>query len=64
MNLVIVCVDVFIPVPLMVVFHVTGDLIVLGAAIVIVIAAGALPLARHLWSIPGNAPVHLPHVGS
>ena len=64
MGLVIACVGVFIPVLLMVVFHATGDLIVLGTTTVVVIVAGVLPLARHLWSTPDNAPAHLPHVGS
>ena len=63
-GLVIACVGVFIPVLLMVVFHATGDLIVLGTTTVVVIVAGVLPLARHLWSTPDNAPAHLPHVGS
>ena len=31
---------------------------------VLLIVAGVLPLARHLWSTPDNAPAHLPHVGS
>ena len=64
MGLVIACVGVFIPVLLMVAFHAAGDLIVLGTTTVVVIVAGVLPLARHLWSTPDNAPAHLPHVGS
>ncbi len=63
-GLVIACVGVFIPVLLMVAFHAAGDLIVLGTTTVVVIVAGVLPLARHLWSTPDNAPAHLPHVGS
>ena len=63
-GLVIACVGVFIPVLLMVAFHATGDLIVLGTTTVVVIVAGVLPLARHLWNTPDNAPAHLPHVGS
>ena len=63
-GLVIACVGVFIPVLLMVAFHAAGDLIVLGTTTVVVIVAGVLPLARHLWNTPDNAPAHLPHVGS
>ena len=63
-GLVIACVGVFIPMLLMVAFHAAGDLIVLGTTTVVVIVAGVLPLARHLWRAPDNAPAHLPHVGS
>ena len=63
-GLVIACVGVFIPLLLMVAFHATGELIVLGTTTVIVIVTGVLPLARHLRSTPDNAPAHLPHVGS
>lgn len=49
---------------LMVAFHDTGDLIVLGTTTIVVIVVGVLPLARHLWNTPDNAPAHLPHVGS
>ena len=63
-GLVIACVGVFIPLLLMVALHATGDLIVLGTTSVIVIVTGVLPLARHLWNTPDNAPAHLPHVGS
>ena len=63
-GLVITCVGVFIPMLLMMAFHATGDLIVLGTTTVVVIVAGVLPLARHLWNTPDNAPAHLPHVGS
>ena len=63
-GLVIACVGVFIPMLLMVAFHAAGDLIVLGTTAVVVIVTGVLPLARHLWSTPDNAPAHLPHVGS
>jgi len=34
-------------------------LVLLTAAIVIV--AATIPLARHLWSSPANAPHHVPH---
>ena len=62
--LVIACVGVFIPLLLSTVLHGAGDLIVLGTTAVIVVVTGVLPLARHLWSIPDNAPAHLPHIGS
>ncbi len=40
--------------------HSVADvLVLLGAALVVVIAG--LPLARHLWNPPSNAPDHLPH---
>ena len=63
-GLVIACVGVFIPILLMMAFHAAGDLIVLGTTAVVVIVTGVLPLARHLWNTPDNAPAHLPHVGS
>jgi hypothetical protein len=40
--------------------HSPADLVVLISVVAIVIAAG-LPLARHLWKSPSNAPEHLPH---
>ena len=40
--------------------HGTGDVIVLLTTAVVV-AAATVPLARHLWSSPANAPDHLPH---
>ena len=40
--------------------HGTGDVIVLLTPAVVV-AAATVPLARHLWSSPANAPDHLPH---
>ena len=63
-GLVIACVGVFVPLLLMAAFHAIGDLIVLGTTAVVIIVTGVLPLARHLWNTPDNAPAHLPHVGS
>jgi hypothetical protein len=40
--------------------HGAADALVLGAAMLIVVAGG-LPLVRHLWNTPSNAPDHLPH---
>ena len=40
--------------------HSAADVLVLVATAVIVVAAD-LPLARHLWTTPANAPDHLPH---
>lgn len=40
--------------------HSPADLLVLVGVAAIVIVSG-LPLARHLWNSPSNAPEHLPH---
>lgn len=40
--------------------HAFGDILVLVGAMAIVVVLG-LPLARHLWNSPSNAPGHLPH---
>lgn len=40
--------------------HGGGDVVVLGATALVIVAA-SLPLVRHLWSSPANAPEHLPH---
>ncbi len=40
--------------------HSLTDVLVLGGTAVVLIAAG-LPLLRHLWNTPSNAPAHLPH---
>lgn len=40
--------------------HSPADLVVLLSVVAIVIAMG-VPLARHLWNSPSNAPEHLPH---
>ena len=40
--------------------HGGGDVVVLTVTALVIIAA-SLPLLRHLWSSPANAPEHLPH---
>jgi len=40
--------------------HSPAEILVLIGTAVIVVAAG-IPLLRHLWATPSNAPAHLPH---
>ena len=40
--------------------HSAADVLVLVGATIVVMALG-LPLARHLWNTPSNAPDYLPH---
>jgi hypothetical protein len=40
--------------------HSPTEVVVLIGTAVIVVAAG-IPLLRHLWATPSNAPGHLPH---
>ncbi len=40
--------------------HSVADMLVLLGTSVVVIIAG-VPLARHFWNTPSNAPAHLPH---
>lgn len=40
--------------------HSPTEVLVLGGCAVLVVTAG-IPLARHLWATPSNAPAHLPH---
>lgn len=40
--------------------HTVADVLVLATTAVLVVTA-SIPLARHLWRSPANAPVHLPH---
>jgi hypothetical protein len=40
--------------------HTVTDLLVLAGTVVVVVIVG-LPLARHLWNTPSNAPEYLPH---
>jgi hypothetical protein len=40
--------------------HGAGDVVALTVTALIVVGA-SVPLARHLWSSPANAPDHLPH---
>ncbi|MGB5794486.1 MAG: hypothetical protein WBH51_01690 [Mycolicibacter algericus] len=46
---------VVMPLATLIANHRSGDLLVLGATILIVLAGGA-PLVRHLWNTPSNAP--------
>lgn len=62
--LAVACVGVFVPLLMSLVFHDAADLIVLGTTLAVVVVGGVVPLARHLWNTPDNAPAHLPHVGS
>jgi hypothetical protein len=47
-------------VAMLVASHSVADVLVLVATMVVVVIAG-LPLARHLWNTPTNAPEYLPH---
>lgn len=51
---------VVLPVATSIVSHSAGDLLVLAGTALVVVLLG-LPLARHLWNTPSNAPAHLPH---
>jgi hypothetical protein len=51
---------VVMPLAMLIGQHASTDVLVLVGAVVIVVMAG-LPLARHLWNSPSNAPGHLPH---
>ncbi|WP_343708586.1 hypothetical protein [Mycobacterium sp.] len=51
---------VVLPVATLAASHSVADVLVLVATMVIVVTAG-LPLARHLWNTPTNAPEYLPH---
>ena len=51
---------VIMPLAMLVGQHTGTDVLVLGGTAVIVVTA-CLPLARHLWNSPSNAPEHLPH---
>lgn len=51
---------VIMPLAMLVGRHGAIDVLVLGGAALIVVAA-CLPLARHLWNSPSHAPEHLPH---
>ncbi len=39
--------------------HTSADVLLLLVTVLLVVIAG-LPLARHLWNTPSNAPEHLP----
>ncbi|AGC61056.1 hypothetical protein MULP_01034 [Mycobacterium liflandii 128FXT] len=51
---------VVMPVVMLISAHSCADLLVLVGAVAIVLVVG-LPLARHLWNTPSNAPEHIPH---
>ena len=51
---------VVLPLAMLVANHSAGDALVLVATVVVVALLG-LPLARHLWNTPSNAPEYLPH---
>lgn len=51
---------VVMPLAMLIGRHAAGDVVVLIGAALLVGVAG-LPLARHLWNTPSNAPAHLPH---
>lgn len=51
---------VVMPVATLIANHSLSDALVLGGAVLIVVVGG-LPLVRHLWNTPSNAPDHLPH---
>ncbi|OBI46533.1 hypothetical protein A5707_21020 [Mycobacterium kyorinense] len=51
---------VIMPLAMLIGRHSAVDLLILGGAAALVVTAG-LPLARHLWNSPSNAPEYLPH---
>ncbi|GLE54207.1 hypothetical protein [Mycobacterium montefiorense] len=51
---------VILPLATSVANHSVSDLLVLTGTILVVVVLG-LPLVRHLWNTPSNAPEHLPH---
>lgn len=51
---------VVLPLATLTVNHGVADVLVLGATVLTVVAGG-LPLVRHLWNTPENAPDQLPH---
>lgn len=51
---------VIMPLAMLIGRHSAIDLLILGGAAALVVIAG-LPLARHLWNSPSNAPEYLPH---
>jgi hypothetical protein len=52
--------EVVMPLALLIGQHTVGDVLVLGGTALVVVTVG-LPLARHLWNTPSNAPEYLPH---
>ena len=51
---------VIMPLAMLIGQHALTDVFFLGGAALLVSLAG-LPLARHLWNTPSNAPEYLPH---
>lgn len=51
---------VIMPTAMLIGSHSVSDVVLLLGAMLIVVVAG-LPLARHLWNTPSNAPEYLPH---
>lgn len=51
---------VIMPLAMLIGHHTPIDVLMLGGAALVVVIAG-LPLARHLWNSPSNAPEYLPH---
>ncbi|MEO6793586.1 MAG: hypothetical protein ABI253_09945 [Mycobacterium sp.] len=51
---------ILLPLTTLFVNHGLADVLVLTAT-VLVVGFGSIPLARHFWNTPANAPDHLPH---
>ena len=51
---------VVLPLATLIVSHSVSEVLVLVGTVLVVVLLG-LPLARHLWNTPSNAPEHLPH---
>jgi hypothetical protein len=49
-----------LPLTTLITSHSFTEVLVLAGTMLIVLLLG-LPLARHLWNTPSNAPEHLPH---
>jgi len=51
---------VVLPLATLIASHSVSEVLVLVGTVLVVVLLG-LPLARHLWNTPSNAPEHLPH---
>jgi hypothetical protein len=51
---------IIMPLATLITNHGPADALVVGGTVLVVVAGG-LPLVRHLWNTPSNAPDHLPH---
>lgn len=49
-----------LPLATLIASHSVSEVLVLVGTVLVVVLLG-LPLARHLWITPSNAPGHLPH---